>query len=74
MTSAGTPAAVEEWEARAEHDIGVLILLYLADHPRPVRSVGADCWEEWARGLVERGQSRLEASGGRHLQPIPAGA
>lgn len=57
----------ERWEARAEHDIALLILKHLADHPRPAVSLCADAWEEWSEAMLTRGRARLEKLGDPYL-------
>lgn len=63
----GALATVAAWEARSEHDIGVLIRLYLAERPCPGPSPIQDDLEDWAARLEADGEARLAAQGAARL-------
>ena len=64
------PDGVTLWEARAEHDVGVMIARYLAEHPPPGRShVEADL-ARWSTALRDDGQARLTALGHPPLRAV----
>lgn len=64
------PGSVDEWEARAQLDIGLLIARYLADRPAPGRSRHADLYRQWSDSLQAAGRSRLMDVGARRFQAV----
>src|SRR5262249_27350166 len=61
--------AVSQWEALAEHDLGQLILCYLASHRCPGASEIRDELDAWARRLRDRGDEQLTELGCHN--PLP---
>lgn len=64
----------EEWDARTEYDIGVLIARYLESHPPPAGAVFASEFQQWSDRLRGHGQRRLTEVGGRHLRAVTGGS
>lgn len=62
--------AIERWEARAEHDVGVFIARYLAEHPCPASSVIAARLEQSAQDLQAAGQLGLDRLGQSRLRAV----
>jgi hypothetical protein len=58
------------WDARAVHDVGQLILRYLAENPPPADSRYADDFELWGRNLMQDGVDRLTELGARPLRSV----
>jgi hypothetical protein len=58
------------WDGRAEFDIGVLILRYLADSPPPEGARFAGDFEKWGTNLVRSGRGRMEQHGASPLRPV----
>ncbi len=63
----GREAAV--WDARAEVEVGVLILRYLQERPAPPDAGFRRDFEEWGQRLARSGRERLADLGERHLSP-----
>lgn len=64
----GATAAVETWEARAEADIAVFIMRYLAENPCPGPSPVRSDLARWSRALEADGQARLQELGAGRLR------
>lgn len=62
------------WDARAEHDVGHLILRYLREHPPPPDTECGGDFTRWAENLVADGLDRLAALGARPLRGIASDA
>ena len=62
--------AVEDWEARTQVDIGVMIARYIAEHPCPGPSRHPNMWTDWSTQLREAGQ----VVGVRRLHAVDMGA
>ena len=60
--------SLAQWEARAEHTIGVLIRRYLARNPPPGRSQVALDLQKWSHALAVDGRARLQELGEDHLR------
>jgi hypothetical protein len=63
-------ASGEEWDARAEYDLGVFMRRYLHDHPPSVPSALSRDFEVWSENLSHDGQARLAALGARRLRAL----
>jgi hypothetical protein len=61
----------EVWDARAELDVGLMMLRYLADHPAPAGTKLAADLETWGSSLARDGDERLRAAGQRRVRPVP---
>lgn len=66
--------SAEEWDARAEFDIGVLIARYLESHPPPAGAAFAPEFRQWSDRLRGHGQRRLAEVGSRPLRTVGGGA
>lgn len=69
-TASPSDRELEEWEARAELDIGTLIHSYLLTHPAPERSELVEDLESSAEHLLEAGFMDLDRLGRRRLQAV----
>ena len=70
MTSAIETSAVVVWDARAAHDVGQMILRYLAENPPPAESRYAGDFERWGTNLIRHGSDRLTVSGCSPLRTV----
>jgi hypothetical protein len=58
------------WDARAEVDIGLIILRYISESPPPEGSVVVDSLTDWGERLLADGRRRLEDLGASPLRSI----
>jgi hypothetical protein len=63
LHAGGDSEAAQRWDARAQHDIGVLINRYLGENPAPPGSAVSARLEAVGRDLQALGADRLEELG-----------
>jgi hypothetical protein len=71
MAAATNPIDAEVWDARAEHDVGLLLRRYLRENPAPSGSLVAPELAATSEDLEKSGASQLSQLGARRLRSAP---
>ena len=63
-------ATGDEWDARAQVAVGVMLRRYLQENPPPPDATFPPDIELWASNLLRHGEARLALLGARHLTSV----